>query len=223
MSVDPNQILKSKVLKRTSSPVKAPKPEGEGERHRHKRCAVFVPAVLRSGDLVASADILNMSAGGALIRTTAPLNAGDELDLDIEGYETLQANVVHGRDGRFGLAFDADPRVVSHMLARILANPNTNRDAREYPRRLVLLGASYNGPDGRVDCRILNISARGAFMETPHPLPEDTRFDLTVARFGTVATKVVWSDEHGMGIEFAEDPETVRQRFGQLLPAPKTD
>ena len=70
-----------------------------------RRAAVSLPALIRLLGKQFSARVHNLSSGGALIETTAPLGKGSEITLSCGTIEE-RAAVVWTKQGRFGIKFE---------------------------------------------------------------------------------------------------------------------
>jgi hypothetical protein len=188
-------------------------------RQRYRRSAVFFPAVIRAGEETYECDVLNVSSGGALVRTRRPFRHSGTFTICIAGLEEVSAQLVRTHENNHGIAFEQDPAYVEDIVRELLMNPAYSRDHRAYPRRLVFLAGSFYLGDRYVRCKLQNLSAGGLFVKSEVKADLGDEIELTVARFGDMPVRVVWRNEHGMGCCFLDLPEEIIARIGHLLPA----
>jgi hypothetical protein len=189
------------------------------DRQRYNRSAVFAPAVIRADDETYECDVLNVSAGGALIRTRRPFSYSGTFAICIAGLEELRAQLVRTHENNHGIAFEEDPGYTAGIVKELLMNPAYSRDHRSHPRRLVFLAGSFYLGGHYVRCKIQNLSVGGLFVRSEAIADPGEEIELTIARFGVMPVRVVWSNEHGMGCHFLDPPAEIIARIGHLLPA----
>ena len=91
------------------------------ERRRHKRKAVLWSARIESAIGTADCIILDLSLGGAKIKTAhAPLPARHVVTLVIDRFGALRAEVAWSRMGHMGLRFIDAPDHVAHVVGSTL-------------------------------------------------------------------------------------------------------
>ncbi len=118
-----------KLIQRPSSRV-APKPQpplapatGDmpQDARRYARVAVLLRATATAGDHVYACEVLNISAGGALIRCEEELRVDGLFEIKIEDFPALRAEIVHTNQTNYGIAFQGDPKYNSKLVQEILA------------------------------------------------------------------------------------------------------
>ncbi len=188
------------------------------DKQRFKRCAVFLRATINVDNQPYDCEVLNISAGGALIRVSGTPEFDGEFTINMEGFPPLSAEVVRTHQNNHGIAFREDPKKVAEMVAELLASSPHAREQRRFPRRLVLLAASFYVGDRFVQAKVHNLSAGGAYIKADTlPDPGQT-IDLNLARFGIMRVRVVWTDEGAMGVNFVDPTSEIIKRIGHLLP-----
>ncbi len=70
-----------------------------------------------------------------------------------------------------------------------------------------------------VNCRVLNISAKGAQLRAQKPFECGLEVILSIDRYGEFAGKLVWQDGANLGIMFHETPEKIAGKLGDALPS----
>ena len=192
------------------------------DAQRYARSAVFLHASIAAGDKHYACDVLNISAGGALIRCEDDLPTDAPFEIRIADYPALSAQVVRSKEKNHGIAFEGDAAGIARLVDEILLDAPHQRDKRSFPRRLVLLAASYYLGDEFVKCKVQNISAGGFFAKTEKPPEAGSTIEFNLARFGTMPVRVIWSNEKGMGGVFLETSSQIINRIGHLLPGPSS-
>ena len=77
----------------------------DDERRQDPRVPVQQEAVIEFGDASHQAVVVNISGGGALIKTDSPAKAGDVVELAAEEWGRFRAEVRHVGDNGLGLMF----------------------------------------------------------------------------------------------------------------------
>ena len=90
------------------------------EARRYARIAVHLRATVTAGDQVYTCDVLNISAGGALIRCEEELRVDGPFEIKIEDFPALRAQIVHTNQTNHGIAFQGDPKYNSKLVEEIL-------------------------------------------------------------------------------------------------------
>src|SRR5712692_4720034 len=81
--------------------------------------------------------------------------------------------------------------------------PTAAEERRGHPRTPVILQAQIETSSGqRVDCTVLDISARGARVAVAEPLAKGEMVTLTSADFGRSQACVMWVEPQSVGLEF---------------------
>jgi hypothetical protein len=92
-------------------------------------------------------------------------------------------------------------------------------DRRQYRRYPILESGLIYTADGCIDCQIVDLSASGVRVRPVRKLKEQQgtcRFLL--GRLGAFEAEVCWEGKDSIGIRFGDEPETVAQRYSNLLP-----
>jgi hypothetical protein len=188
------------------------------DKQKYRRTAVFLPAKVDMAGQTVTCDILNISAGGALIRTRDKAEIDGAITIELQDQEPLKADVVRRQDDKYGIAFQEDPKKVGALVEALLEASPHSREKRSHPRRLVLLGASFYIGDQFVQGKVNNLSAGGLRMQAD-TLPEPGQtIELNLGRFGTMSVYVIWADDQAMGARFLDPVTEVIKRIGHLLP-----
>ena len=213
-------LLRSNILRRRRAGPKASEDPHPQNRQRYRRSAVFLPAVIRAGEEDYECDVLNVSAGGAQVRTHLHFRYSGIFAIRIAGFEELRAQLVRTHENNHGIAFEQDPADVEEIVRELLTNRSYSYDQRAHPRRLVFLSGSFVlGGVCDVPCKVQNISAGGVFVKSELRADAGKEIPLTIARFGNMPVQVVWSDGRGMGCCYLKPPAEIMDRIGHLLPA----
>jgi hypothetical protein len=192
------------------------------DAQRYARSAVFLLASVTVGGKHFACDVLNISAGGALIRCEDALPTDAPLEISIADYPALRAQIVRSNGNNHGIAFEGDAAGIARLVDEILLDAPHQRDKRLFPRRLVLLAASFYLGDEFVKCKVQNISAGGFYAKSEKSPEAGTVIEFNLARFGTMPVRVIWSNEKGMGGVFLETSSQIINRIGHLLPGPSS-
>jgi CheY-like chemotaxis protein len=81
--------------------------------------------------------------------------------------------------------------------------PTAAEDRRSHPRTPVILHAQIETASGqRIDCTVLDMSARGARVAMAEPLAKGDAVILTSPDFGRTAACVMWVEPQCVGLEF---------------------
>lgn len=81
--------------------------------------------------------------------------------------------------------------------------PAAAQDRRSHPRTPVILPAQLVTVNGdRLDCTVLDISARGARVAVAEPLPQGELVTLKSPDFGATPARVMWAEPDCLGLEF---------------------
>ena len=83
------------------------------------------------------------------------------------------------------------------------------KNKRKYPRKFCSESTFFATRYGVHECFIKNLGSKGAFIETDLFLPEGNVVTVAVPAYGKESSlklkgKVVWTDQHGFGVEFGE-------------------
>jgi hypothetical protein len=86
------------------------------DRRQHKRKPVLWAARIETRDGPNDCIILDLSAGGAKLRSAAVVTVRDTVTLVIDRFGALNAEVMWARSGKLGLRFLDAPDQVAHII-----------------------------------------------------------------------------------------------------------
>lgn len=92
------------------------KPAPGHELREHARREVMLSGRIECCGQQAPCEVVNLSAGGARVRTAGDYRPGQELCLDIEPCGKFTATCAWVRGGEAGLTFTCDPAEVAEVL-----------------------------------------------------------------------------------------------------------
>jgi hypothetical protein len=195
-------------------------------RDRHRLSAEY--AVLRRDDKEEVVELINLSAGGAMVRGELELTLWDQVRLELAEDGELDCAVrwIKGKD--IGLEFAAETRidcatderdellraVIRKSFPTLDTDPlgvdpelelqeegGDHRVAERHP--LIWSGIIYH--DYEVEpVRLRNISATGAMVQSAHELPVGATVFLEVASVLKLEATVCWTRGGQSGLAFAE-------------------
>lgn len=150
--------------------------------------------------------VVNVSAGGALIRTKYPPAFGKPVVLYIDKLGRFEGRVTRSGANIFAIHYEnrrAKTARTADDLTEVMNKGRRSLDRRSGPRIRHNAPALVHFEDGRTEkCAILDISLTGASIEiTPRP-PLGTRLIL-----GRMTAKVVRRHEQGVGVVFTGTAE----------------
>ena len=90
------------------------------DRRQHKRKPVLWAARIETLDGPSECIILDLSLGGAKVRSPAPVKAKETVTLVIDRFGALNAEVMWARSGRMGLRFVDAPDQIAHIIGASL-------------------------------------------------------------------------------------------------------
>lgn len=183
-----------------------PSPNDAADRRQHARVKIDAPVlIVRQDGAEEPCEIVNISAGGALLASKSPLHAppklGEPVTVKIEGVGEFLAKVVRTAPEGFAVDYRA-PRAASaetaDALMALLHRELNEEDRRDTPRIRYAAEAEVILSDGsRRACALLDISLTGASVEID-PKPE-LGAHLTVGR---MRARVVRRHATGVGVVF---------------------
>lgn len=215
----------------------------EHDRRRHRRVDVPLRArfLTDRGDERAG-EVLNISAGGAMIRAKHPPSVGQRVILYVDRIGRIEAEVVRSGPNSFAVSYPqrrARQARLADQLTEVLDNRRTGGDRRVNPRIRQDAPAMVTLEDGReAPCSIQDISLTGASLEiSPRP-PLGMHLVL-----GRMTAKVVRRHETGVGVVFTgsarnmeeviadaseansdeQHGSIVARRFGRKAPVPRRE
>ena len=199
----------------------------EGDRHRLSS----EQATLKTKRKSIAVDLVNLSGGGAMIATDAPLVMWQKVDLTLGGDFTVECAVRWIRGDRVGLEFAHETQIFADsekrdtMLLDVLKRsfpdikaapaapvvekrPAARRDVRTdgqrraAPRHPLIWSAEIHHNHDSVRVRIRNISETGALVESAHGYAVGAEILLDLGEAGQHFAKVGWSHGDQVGIKF---------------------
>jgi len=200
-----------------------------GDRHRlSAEQAILIHNL--SEDIV---EVVNLSAGGAMINTTLDLTLWDRVGLVLGGEDVIDCAVRWIKGPRVGLEFahetriDCDHETRDELLRGVIRKsfPNVTTDPLYYPQRradddpaitpeeaqrraaerhpLIWNGIIYH--DYKTEpVRLRNISVTGALVQSSHDLPEGATVYLDLGPAGKLEASVRWTRGGQSGLSFIE-------------------
>ncbi|HZT51090.1 MAG TPA: PilZ domain-containing protein [Stellaceae bacterium] len=86
------------------------------DRRQHKRKPVLWAARIETQDGPSDCIILDLSLGGAKLRSAAEVAAQDMITLVIDRFGALNAEVMWARSGKMGVRFVDAPDQIAHII-----------------------------------------------------------------------------------------------------------
>ena len=189
------------------------------ERHAFPRSSVLLSAMLGVEKHEVACEILNLSDGGAKVRLSDPIDCESPAMLTIEPHGTLVGTIAWQNGHFVGLVFDRDDAEQQAILQEVIANPESSKERRDFPRTSVLWSGRIHAAGRVAECRVLNISAVGAKVRLLESLQHGTQVSLMIDRFGEFPSDVVWQEGEYLGIDFRDEPEDIVRIVEPALPA----
>lgn len=192
------------------------------ERRRHARVQIPLKARFLGADGVEKPClVMNISAGGALLRAKAPPAEKSNVVLYIDEIGRFEGTVV--RTGKHSFAVDyrgrrSKSRRTADALTLTLHNHSTRSDRRTTPRiRQDSLATIVFESGETQSCSILDISLTGASIEIDPRPPLGTLLTL-----GKMSAKVVRRHEKGVGVVFTGSALRMEDAINQTSGDPDT-
>jgi len=185
----------------SAPPTAAPLP-AEDERRRHRRVDLTIKArVLKENGEEEPCLVVNISAGGALLKAVNPPAAGEHVVLYIDEVGRHEGQVIRTAKHFFAVDYRgrrAKVKRTADNLTETLNNRQMKLDRRTSPRVKTDQQTVLTLENGeKVACEILDISLTGASIKI------DPRPDLGVkVTIGRMVGKVVRRHEKGVGVVF---------------------
>lgn len=187
----------------TDNPAASAPPElSPDERRRHRRVGLTLKArVLKQDGDEEPCLVINISAGGVLLKAVNPPQAGEKVVVYIDTVGRYEGLVIRSAKHHFAVDYrarKAKTRRAADNLTHALNTPHMRLDRRANPRiqqdqPTVLTLASGES----IACEILDISLTGASLAID-PKPELG----AVVTVGRTPAKVVRRHEKGVGVVF---------------------
>lgn len=210
-------------MKKTSEPAKAEdQPLKAEDRRKHFRAAIPLKArFLDENRKERPCLIINISAGGALLRAKAPPAVGEKIILYVDQVGRFEANVVRSDKQSFAVSYEkrrAKNAKTADNLTEIMNRGRRATDRRKMPRigqdETTDETTTVRLEDGKVrQCAILDISLTGASLEiSPRP-PLGSHVIL-----GRMTAKVVRRHDKGVGVVFTGGAERMEDVITDTSP-----
>ncbi|MEL6790727.1 MAG: PilZ domain-containing protein [Pseudomonadota bacterium] len=180
-----------------------PETDNFEDRRRHFRADMRLKARFLGPDGVEHpCVVINVSAGGAMVKATTLPRAEDRVILYIDGVGRFESTVV--RTGKFGFAVHYNSRraktqrTADALIRTLNRRGQLEKDRRIAPRIALDTPVIVTHDDGRsVECTIMDVSLTGASVGIEPQPPLGT--ELTVGR---MRARVVRRHELGIGVIF---------------------
>lgn len=180
----------------------APPELSPDERRRHRRVGLSLKArVLKQGGDEEPCLVVNISAGGALLKAVNPPPAGEKVVVYIDGVGRYEGLVIRSAKHHFAVDYrarKAKTRRAADNLTHALNTPHMRLDRRQNPRIQQDQPTVLTLDNGEsFACEILDISLTGASIAI------DPKPNLgAVVTVGRTPAKVVRRHEKGVGVVF---------------------
>lgn len=177
------------------------------DRRKHLRAALPLKArFLDENRQERPCLIVNISAGGALLRAKSAPAAGEKIVLYVDQVGRFEADVIRSDNQTFAVSYEkrrAGNAKTADNLTEIMNRGPRATDRRKNPRIEQDATTTVRLEDGNLrECAILDISLTGASLEiSPRP-PLGTRVVL-----GRTTAKVVRRHDKGVGVVFTGPSE----------------
>ncbi|WP_428408180.1 PilZ domain-containing protein [Hyphococcus sp.] len=183
----------------------------EDERRRHRRVDLPLKArFLTEKGVECAAEVINISAAGAMLRSKHPPAIGQNVVLYIDQIGRIEGKVVRSGNNSFAVAYPKRRErqaKIADNLTSVLNNRQRATDRRITPRVKQNSPATVRLEDGReLTCSILDISLTGASIDIAPRPPLGTHLIL-----GRMNAKVVRRHDKGVGIVFTGTAERMDQ------------
>jgi hypothetical protein len=186
---------------KTHDPSASPKADAD-ERRRHKRVDLALKArVLKADGVEEPCLVVNISAGGVLLKAVNPPQAGDKVVVYIDDVGRHEGYVIRSAKHHFAVDYRARPKKAKRAadtLTYALNNKHMRIDRRANPRirtdepTVLILDTG-----DMIACEILDVSLTGASVAVD---PKPPLGALVIV--GRMAAKVVRVHEKGVGVVF---------------------
>lgn len=144
--------------------------------------------------------IRNIGSGGLMLETYTPFGQGTHVQVEPKGCAPIGGRIAWVKDKHAGVAFDAPIDVGTYLQPHHL---HVKLHTPRSPRLTVLRRARLRvGPMWHV-VQLLDLSQKGAKVESDLPIEMDESVELMVDGLPTVSGHVRWVQEARAGIEFS--------------------
>ena len=193
------------------------------DRRRHQRVDLPVKArFLTEKGVECPAEVLNISAAGAMLRTKYPPSPGQNIVLYIDQIGRIEGKVIRSGNNSFAVSYPKRRErqaKIADNLTSALNNRRSGYDRRLSPRVKHDAPATVRLEDGReMQCVILDISLTGASLEIAPRPPLGTHLVL-----GRMSAKVVRRHDKGVGVVFTGSAERMDEVIENTAPTKPVD
>ncbi len=197
-------------------------PDNPADRRKHFRVEVPLKArFLNEKGTEEACEIINVSAGGALLRAKHPPGFGQPVVLYIDQLGRFEGKVIRSGASSFAISYNRKKsktaRTADH-LTQIVNRGKREEERRDGPRLQHDAPAIVQFEDGHTEeCAILDISLTGASIQiNPRP-PLGTALIL-----GRMTAKVVRRHEEGVGVVFTGSADRIDEVINETSTTEKT-
>lgn len=192
-------------------PASATKELAPEERRRHRRVGLTLKArVLKANGEEEPCLVVNISAGGALLKAVNPPQAGEKVVVYIDDVGRYEGYVIRSAKHHFAVDYrarKAKTRRAADNLTHALNTAHLRLDRRANPRIRQDEPTVLTLENGEsFACEILDISLTGASIAID-PKPELG----AIVTVGRTPAKVVRRHEKGVGVVFIAGPEKMEE------------
>jgi hypothetical protein len=185
------------------------------ERRRHRRVGIALKArVLKADGEEEPCLVVNISAGGALLKAVNPPQAGEKVVVYIDDVGRYEGLVIRSAKHHFAVDYrarKAKTRRAADNLTHALNTAHMRLDRRQTPRIRQDQPTVLTLESGEsFACEILDISLTGASVAID-PKPELG----TIVTVGRTPAKVVRRHEKGVGVVFTGPPAKMEEVIEQ--------
>ncbi len=188
------------------------------DRQRHPRHSTMCPGELISGDRTVECTVLNISVGGAKLRLAESIETNSRVRLRINRVGEFTGRVAWRNGDTMGIEFQDDLTELARIVEDVLKQDSEQKDRRSDARASVLWSGKLRSAGHIANCRVVNISLKGAQLLSEKPIDCGLEVILWIERFGEFSTTLVWQDGDMVGVQFVDPPKTIESRFGDSLP-----
>ncbi|MCI5043596.1 MAG: PilZ domain-containing protein [Aquisalinus sp.] len=176
------------------------------DRRKHRRVHLPLPVKFILPDNIEhTGQIMNISAGDALIETKASTEIGTKVLIYVKQLGRLECTIIRTEETGFAVKFDAQRAKVRRITDTLIWLFN---DAGEYFNRRRADRIRQDKPvtahlsDGsQVPCKVIDISVTGASIEINPPPAVNS-----IVNIGKMKGRVIRHHQSGVGIEFVQQP-----------------
>lgn len=194
-------------------------PETLRDRQQHPRYSTLCPGTFYVGDREVDCKVLNISAGGAKVRLAEPVEIDSQVRVQIDRVGEFSGRVAWCNGTTLGIEFHDELSDFAHIVEDILSDDVSEDERRSAARTSVLWSGKLLSAGQVMNCRVLNISAKGAQLRTEKPFECGLEVILSIDRYGEFSGKLVWQDGANLGIKFHDNPDNIARVLGEALPS----